>query len=136
MIMGKYHKTSFSGPVSFKEAMVTKLSYNTDYLHLCISFLSFNAKQMIFYQFVFNLLSIILPNKKPMYYSIAQSLWYISQIRIEILKTTCSIFTSLCRLCTSKKQFLISLLQMLLYIHANDYVQFSALSYIINCLGM
>ena len=69
-------------------------------------------------------------------YSFTQSLWYISQIRIEILKTTCSIFTSLCHLCTSKKQFLISLnkLQMLWYIHANDYVQFSALSYIINCL--
>jgi len=35
-----------------------------------------------------------------------------------------------------KKQFLISLnkLQMLWYIHANDYIQFSAVSYIINCL--
>jgi hypothetical protein len=71
-----------------------------------------------------------------MVYSISQSLWYISPIRIEILKTTSSIFTSLCHLCTSKKHFLIYLnkLQMLWYIHANDYVQLSALSYIINCL--
>ena len=70
------------------------------------------------------------------YDSFSQSLWYISQIRIEILKTTGSIFTSLCRLCTSKKQFLISLnkLQMLWFIHINDYVQFSPLSYIIICL--
>ena len=30
----------------------------------------------------------------------SQSLWFISQIRIEILKTTCSIFTSVCHLCT------------------------------------
>ena len=69
-------------------------------------------------------------------YSFSQSLWLISQIRIEILKTTCSIFTSVCHLCTWKKQFLIYLntLQMLWYIHAHDYVQFSALSYIINCL--
>ena len=68
-------------------------------------------------------------------YSFTQSLWYISQIRIEILKTTCSIFTSLCHLCTSKKKFLISWnkLHMLWYIHAKD-DQFSALSYIINCL--
>ena len=45
----------------------------------------------------------------------SQSLWYISQIRMDILKTTCSIFKSLCHFCTSNKQFLISLkkLQML-----------------------
>ena len=69
-------------------------------------------------------------------YSFSQSLWFISQIRIDILKTTCSIFTSVCHLCTWKKQFLIYLntLRMLWYIHAHDYVQFSALSYIINCL--
>ena len=67
--------------------------------------------------------------------SFSQSLWYLSQIRIEILKTIVFI-TSFCLLCTSKKQFFVSLnkLQMLWYIHANDYVQFSAVSNIINCL--
>ena len=39
---------------------------------------------------------------------------------LEILKTTCSIFISFSHLCTSKKQF--------------QHVQFSALSYNINCL--
>ena len=43
--------------------------------------------------------------RRPMYYSFkekcniysfSQSLWYVSQIKIEILKTTCSFFTSLC----------------------------------------
>ncbi len=34
-------------------------------------------------------------------YRISQSLWYISQIRIEILKTTCSTSTSSSHLCTS-----------------------------------
>lgn len=68
------------------------------------------------------------------YFTVFLSLWYNFQIRIEILKTPCSIFRSLCHLCTSKKQFLISLnkLQTVAYIHANDYVQFSV-SYIICC---
>lgn len=51
------------------------------------------------------------------------SLWYISQTRIIV------------PLAHIKKQFLISLnkFQMLWYIHANDYVQFSAITYTINC---
>uniref|UniRef100_A0A3P8RLI5 NACHT domain-containing protein n=1 Tax=Amphiprion percula TaxID=161767 RepID=A0A3P8RLI5_AMPPE len=53
--------------------------------------------------------------------------------KIEILRTTCSIFTSLFHSYTSKKQFFISLnkLQMLWFIHENDSVQFSAVSYFI-----
>ncbi len=39
------------------------------------------------------------------YYSLSQWILCISQIRNEILKTTCSNFTSSSHLCTSKKAF-------------------------------
>ena len=57
-------------------------------------------------------------------------------LRSELKFSKVSVQSSLCHFCPSKNQFLIyfNKLQMLWYIHANDHLQFSALSYIINCL--
>lgn len=55
---------------------------------------------------------------------------------LKFSKTTCSVSTSLSKLCTSLKQFLIlpNKLIMLRNIQANDCVQLSVVSYIISCL--